>query len=301
MPSKRDVAASRAKRAKRDKKHQRLLKADPSTDVVARLREARSSDVTHEDITNLVVDLAAYSAANSAMRRSTDYRYLALEKAYEVWMEISAWEPRTRAAFYEQLDSGAKITRGSGLHLLLRFLITYPDDARANNQAVSRDVGVLRHAARLRWQTSEVASGLKREGGLLEMYKADIAARKAERGAKAPKTPRDSSPPPVVTASSKDPEAASGDDRKPTIKTSWRGLTRAEWLSFVPGEHDVILFARINPYKNKITVLEGHLTQRTKLDRTARRHAVRLLHEAALIREKSVGKRSERRARQAGK
>lgn len=297
MPSKRDVADAKARQAERDKKPQRLLKADPPTGVFKRLREARSSDVTLEGLHDLVVELATYSEANSAMRRSRRYHYLALEKAYEVWMEISAWEPYLRTAFYEQLDSSKKTSRGNGLHILLRFLIDYSDDPKANNKAVTRDVGALRHAARLGWPASEIASGFKRKGcGLLEMYKADIEARQAERGATEPKSARVSaSPPPAAVADTpQTADVSSGDDGKVTIKTIWRGLKKANLASLVPGEHDVLLFGRINPSTNQIIIFDGHLTQRTKLDATARKDAAKLLYDAALILEKSLRKPPKR-------
>ncbi|WP_242076394.1 hypothetical protein [Brevundimonas diminuta] len=193
--SEKDAAARR--KARRD----RLTKPSISR-AVAEKFGVIADEATEDTINEAIEELKAYRGPDRAYRQANEYYYGALAKVYKIWIQSLSWPAPVRQRFYLGLNEpeaangdepARRTSRGTDLHILLRYMISYSGDARAEQRLRTRDAGALRQASRLELTPDAFvhrsASGI---AGLDALYRADISARREEEGLKAikPITPR---------------------------------------------------------------------------------------------------------------
>jgi len=194
-------AKKRAKFARTAARNARL--ATPS--LPPSVKEAFADDqVGGETVATVVQELAAFRGPDAAFRQSNAYYYSALAKVYDVWRRVSLWPTPARQELLEEFNRAnqadgegggrRKTTRGSDLHILLRFLIPHGGDSRAEQRLRSRDASALRQAARCGWTPADFADRAKNgQVGLDQLARDDSAARKLEDA-------------PIVKSEERDPE-----------------------------------------------------------------------------------------------
>lgn len=193
--SEKDEAARR--KARRD----RLTKPSISR-AVAEKFGVIANEATEDAINEAIEELKAYRGPDRAYRQANEYYYGALAKVYQIWIRSLTWPAPVRQRFYLGLNEpeaangdepARRTSRGTDLHILLRYMISYSGDARAEQRLRTRDAGALRQALRLAITPDAFvhrsASGV---AGLDALYRADISARREEEGLKPIKqvTPR---------------------------------------------------------------------------------------------------------------
>lgn len=193
--SEKDAAARR--KARRD----RLTKPSISR-AVAEKFGVIADEATEDTINEAIEELKAYRGPDRAYRQANEYYYGALAKVYKIWIQSLSWPAPVRQRFYLGLNEpeaangdepARRTSRGTDLHILLRYMISYSGDARAEQRLRTRDAGALRQASRLAITPDAFvhrsASGV---AGLDALYRADISARREEEGLKPikPVTPR---------------------------------------------------------------------------------------------------------------
>lgn len=289
---------AKAKRQAR-RSEQRAVRLSQST-LPSSVRETLTSCLelpSEEGVHDVFAELATYRGPNAAYRESNRYYYAALAKVYEVWRRIEAWPVEARRMLLVMLDQAnrsagtSKRAPGAGdLHVLLRFLIHYKSDPKAEQRMRSRDAAALRQAARYEWTPEQFLARAKSGAvGLDRLHREDVKARKLARQ---PAAAAREAPVAVV----REPElvashvANEGDDNARVV---WKGLSRDALLGAVKGLHDVVLIGRLDPHEKKIILRRAYLTEFITQSPQQLREMTRTMRQAGLIKAKRVGRRSK--------
>lgn len=252
---------------------------------------------SEEGVSDAYAELVTYRGPNAAYRESNRYYYAALAKVYEVWCRIEAWPQEARRDLLVMLDQAnrkagtSRRAPGSGdLHVLLRFLIHYKSDQKAEQRLRSRDAAALRQAARNEWTSEQFLSRAKSGAvGLDRLHRDDVKAR---RLARQPAVAAQEAP----AAAVREPEQVASDladERADNARIVWRGLSKDALLDAVKGSHDVVMIGRLDPHEKKIILRRAYLTEFITQSPQQLREMTRTMRQAGLIKAKRVGRRSK--------
>ena len=248
-----------------------LARSTISETMAAKLHSSTLPSNTSDAASAIVQTIAEFSMSARAERRSRQFHYAAVGKAYDIWLRIEALDQATRFEVYRQLEGRRRGRPSDGIGILLDRVIDYSRETTSARQKRSRDASVIRYAAKIGWSAAGFSKNVAQCGGLEATAKLERNVRRAAQDSS--EGPKPESSLPASTSEATGPERAS------RAKIHWGGLRRR---AFARAHHDrdLIIIARANVRDRSLTVSRVMVGATTHLDGAI---VSKLLHDGAFV------------------